>query len=100
MKIWRLRNLTIEGKITIFKAVAISKIIHLASETVLPSSKITQLNKIHKEFIWNHKRPKIIVKSLINNFDKVGLKDVDIPSKTVSLQCSWVKRLFDKNFHE
>ena len=61
---------------------------------------MAQLNKIHKEFIWNHKRPKIKEKSLINNFDKGGLKDVDIPSKIASLQCSWVKRLFDRNFHE
>ena len=51
LKIWRMRNLILEGKITI--------IIHLASVTVLPNSTITQLNKIHKEFIWNHKRPKI-----------------------------------------
>ena len=28
------------------------------------------------------------------------MKDVDIPSKITSLQCSWVKRLFDRNVHE
>ena len=54
-----MRNVTLEGKITIFKTLAISKIIHLASVTVLPNSTMTQLNKIHKEFIWNHKRPEI-----------------------------------------
>ena len=56
LKIWRMRNLTLEGKITIFKTLAISKVIHLASVTVLPNCTITQLNKIHKEFIWNHKK--------------------------------------------
>ena len=79
---------------------AISKIINLASVTVLSNSTITQLNKINREFIWNHKRPKIKGKTLINNFDKGGLRDVDIPSKIASLQFSWVKRLFDGNFHE
>ena len=59
LKVWRMRNLTLEGKITIFKTLPISKIIHLPSVTVLPNSTITQLNKIHKEFIWNHKIPKI-----------------------------------------
>ena len=34
LKIWRMRNLTLEGKIIIFKTLAISKIIHLASVTV------------------------------------------------------------------
>ena len=28
------------------------------------------------------------------------MKYVDIPSKTASLQCSWVKRVFDRNLHE
>ena len=95
-----MRNLTLEGKTTIFKTLAIAKIIHLASVTVLPNSTITQLNKIHKEFIWNHKRPKIKEKTLINNFDTDGLKDVDISSKITNLQCSWVKRLFDRTFHD
>ena len=30
LKLWRIRNLTLEGKITIFKTLAISKIIHLS----------------------------------------------------------------------
>ena len=51
LKIWRVRNLTFEGKIIIFKKLTISKIMHLASVVVLPNSTITQLNKIHKEFI-------------------------------------------------
>ena len=88
MKIWRVRNLTLEGKITIFKTLEISKIIHLASITALPNSTITQLHKIHKEFIWNHKRPKIKEKVPVNHYDKSGSKDVDIPSKITSLQCS------------
>ena len=83
LKILRMINLTLEGKITI-----------------LPNSTMTQLNKILKEFIWNRKKVKIKEKTLISNFDQGGLKDVDIPSKITSLQCSWVKRLFNKNFHE
>ena len=48
---------------------------------------------MHKEFIWNHDKTKIKEETLINNFDKGGLKDVNIPFKITSLQCSWVKRL-------
>lgn len=28
------------------------------------------------------------------------MKDVDIPSEISSLQCSWVKKLFDRNFYK
>ena len=43
LKIWRIRNLTIQGKITIFKTLAI---IHLALVTNAPQVIIDQLNKI------------------------------------------------------
>ena len=33
LKLWKLRNLIIEGRITVFKSVAISKLIHLALVT-------------------------------------------------------------------
>ena len=61
-----MRNLTLDRKITIFKTLAISNIIHLASITILPNSTITQLIK----FTWNYKNPKIKEKTLLNNFNK------------------------------
>ena len=33
-------------------------------------------------------------------FKAMGLNDVDIFFKFVSLQCSWVEKLFDDCFHE
>ena len=58
LKLWRMRNLTLEGKITIFKTLAISKIIHLSRVTNVPTQIIKELNKIQKEFIWNGSIPK------------------------------------------
>ena len=80
-----MRNLNFEGKIAIFKTFAVSKIMFLASVTVLLNSAITKLNKIHKEFIWNHKKSEIKEKTLCNYFDKDDLKDIEIQSKKQSL---------------
>ena len=33
--------------------------------------------------------------SLCNNYDNGGLKNVDISSKIISLQCCWIKKLYD-----
>ena len=68
-----MRNVTLEEKIKILKTLTISKTTLLASVIVLPNSTVTQLNKMHKEFIWNHRKPKNKEKNLINNFDKKGL---------------------------
>ena len=52
------------------------------------------------DFIWKRKNPKIKNSSLCNEFKNGGLKNVDIFSKAVSLQCSWVKGLFDNNIYQ
>ena len=84
LKIWRIRNLTVQGKITIFKTLAISKVIHLALVTNVPQVIIDQLNKIQKDFIWNRKYPKIKHSTLCNTHKNGGLKSVHIPNKLTS----------------
>ena len=101
LKLWKLRNLTIDGRrIVVFKSLAISKLIRLALVTEISTTTINLLTKIQMEFIWKGKNPKIKNSTLCNDYESGGLKNVDIFSKVVSLQCSWIKRLFDNNFHQ
>ena len=75
----------------------------LASVSKKGLTKITKtqmLTKIQMEFIWKGKNSKIKNSTLCNDYENGGLKNVDIFSKVVSLQCSWIKRLFDSNFHQ
>ena len=99
LKIWRIRNLTVQGKITIFKTLAVSKAIHLALVTIIPQVIIDQLKKIQKDFIWNRRHPKIRHSTLCNTHENGGLKSVHIPNKLTRLQCSWIKRLYDATTH-
>ena len=50
LRLWRMRNLSIAGKITVFKTLAISKIVHLALVKVIPNSVILELDEIKKAF--------------------------------------------------
>ena len=95
-----MRNLFLLGKISIFKTLAFSKIIHLTLVTSVPSSTIDLLNKIQKDFLWDKKNAKIKHATLCCDYADGRLKSVDIFSKIGSLQCSWVRRLFDNNFHQ
>ena len=52
------------------------------------------------KFIWKGKNSKIKNSTLYNDYEYSGLKNVDIFSKVLSLQCSWIKKLFDNNFHQ
>ena len=95
----RLRQLTIEGKILIFKTLTILKVAHLVLVKDVPSSTIAQLEKIQKQFIWKNGNPKLKQTTLCDKYEKGGLKNVDIFSKITSLQCSWVKRLYGDSFN-
>ena len=99
LQIWKTRNLTVQGKIAIFKTFAISKVIHLALVTNVPHVIIDQLTKIQRDFIWNRKHPKIRHSTFCNTYKNGGLKSVDITNKLTSLQCSWIKRLYDTTTH-
>ena len=73
LRFWNRKILSLEGKIIIFKTLAISKIVYLAFLTVIPNSLIEELQKIQKTFIWHSSRPKISHKTC-NNFENGGLK--------------------------
>ena len=45
-KLWKQRNLSIEGRIVVCKSLAISKLTHLALLTDIPTSTINLLTKI------------------------------------------------------
>ena len=51
-----MRGLTTEGKIVMFKSLAISKIVHLTLIKALPIFTIEQLNFIKKNFILQGKK--------------------------------------------
>ena len=99
LSIWRWRNLSLSGKITVFKSLAFSKIIFISYLNEVPTTIIKKIEQIQRDFIWNGKKAKIKHTTLINDYEEGGLKDIDIESKFVSLHMCWIKRLYDKNYH-
>ena len=93
LKLWKLRNLTIEGRIVVFKSLAISTLIHLALVTEIPTTTINLLTEIQMELLWRGKIPKIKNSTLCNDYEYGGLKKVDIFSKSCKLTM-----LLDKKF--
>ena len=69
-----MRQLTLEGRITVFKSLALSKVIHLLLITKLHINTIDLLYKIQKNFIWQGKKTKIKYSTLCNGYQKGGKK--------------------------
>ena len=57
---------------------------------------IDQLNTLHKNFIWNNKRPKIKHSTLIADYCE-GVYNIE--NKIATLKIKWVTKLLDSNFH-
>ena len=88
LKLWRMRQLTLEGRITVFKSLAISKVIHLLMITKLHNNTIDIMYKIQKNFIWQGKKAKIKHSTLCNGYENGDLKNVDLRNKITSIQYS------------
>ena len=81
VNICKMGNLSLLGKITIFKTLVFSKIIHLALLTNVPTATIGLLSKIQQELLWEKNKSKIKHDTLCNDYENGGLKSVDIFSK-------------------
>ena len=70
--IWKQRCLTLAGRITIFKTFMMSKALYISTTKKVPGNFLSELEKIHKDFIWENKRPKIKHSTLIADCDGEG----------------------------
>ena len=59
LKLWCMRQITLNGRIKVFKLIAVSKVIHLLLITKLHNNTMDLLHKMQKNFIWQGKKAKI-----------------------------------------
>jgi hypothetical protein len=94
LNIWKRRQLSMQGKVTIIKTLIMSKLVYNFSLLSTPEDIISKIDKILFNFIWN-KRERIKRNTLIANVERGGISMVDTMSKNMSIKASWVKRLIE-----
>jgi len=86
--------LSLEGKITVVKSLALPKLIHVLQVLPLPGKKYTdQINRIFRNFIWKNGRARISSQQLSKGYEHGGLKLTDISTLDCAIKISWIKRL-------
>ena len=68
LKIWKMRNVTLEGKFIVFKILAISKIVFQSSITTVPRHTVNELEKIQRAILWKTSSPKIKNETYWNDY--------------------------------
>ena len=77
INIWSSRDLSIYGKVTVIKSLIISKFVYIVSLLPTPKNIIEELNQLWFKFLWKGV-DKTTRLSVINDYEKGGLKMIDI----------------------
>ena len=94
---WSAKRLTLLGKITIIKSLAISQMVYLLSSLPTSQKTLQDVNTILYDFLWGGKGDKINRTELINNYNKGGLKMIDIRNFNTSLKVKWLQGYLDSD---
>ena len=89
LKFWKMRNLTMYGKVVILKSLIISQFVYVSSVLPFPSKIVSDLNKLIHHFLWNSNRDKVKRTVLLNPVEKGGMNMIHVESKLQSIYLSW-----------
>ena len=89
---WRLRDLTLFGKVLIIKTLAVSQLVFSATCCPVRDETKKQIVKLMYQFLW-HKRDRIKRAALICDFNEGGIRMIDIDSFFDALKAAWITRI-------
>ena len=95
---WSKRSLTIFGRVTVLKCLALSQITHLIIVDSIPPTFLKMIESIIFKFIWNGKTEKIKRVSLMEEYSKGGIKMLDIQRQLFSFRLKWLGRFFSESY--
>ena len=97
IRCWKYRRLTLLGKITVIKSLAVSQLVYLLSPLRSDYRILNEINDLLYTFLWNGKGDKVKRKIMINDLSVGGLKMIDISSFNKSLKTTWINKYLDNN---
>ena len=97
INLWKVRGLSIHGKVTIIKAFSLSKMIYPSSVLPTPPEIIKEFNNLVFQFLWNGK-DKVTRRSTYAPYDSGGIRMVDYENMIKALRLSWLKKIVDDSY--
>jgi exonuclease III len=95
LRIWLRRDLSLKGKITILKSLALSQLIYTTSMIPIPQWVIKEANTLFYNFLWNHKPERINRATMQKPIGQGGLKMINIELMNQMLKIKWLQRISD-----
>ena len=95
LTIWKMRDLSIIGRNTILKSLAIPKIIYPLTSLYVPQDLTNQIQKEIMDYTWYNKTPKVKRSVMYQPIQNGGLKITDFALQCISIKLSWIKRILN-----
>ena len=93
-KVWSKRKLTLFGRITIIKSLALAKFVHLFLALPNPPGELMKkLDKIFYKFLWNSGPDRIKRNIIIKDVTAGGLRMINTKTFIKALHISWLRRV-------
>jgi hypothetical protein len=91
---WKQRKLSIFGKVTIIKTLALPKLTYRFSLLYVPENIIKRVKKVCFGFLW-YNRERVKRSVMYNKLNEGGVNMVDIDSHIHALRAAWVTRFIN-----
>ena len=92
---WSHLKLTLLGKITIIKSLALSKLNYCISTMEIPEYFTTTAQNEINNFLWGGKPPRIKFQTAIADIPDGGLRHTNIHAYIIAQKAAWAKKLLD-----
>ena len=97
LRIWRQRDLSLRGKVTILRSLALSQLLYPMSLLECPFWAMEETNRLFFQFLWSGKPDRVKRSVVIRDIQNAGLKMVDIDSMARALKSRWACKLYFEN---
>lgn len=90
LNLWKMRNLTLIGRIQIIKTFIISQFLFACSVISIPDGYVNQINSMIYRFVWNGGSDKIKRSTLVSTYENGGLNAPDIRKMIEVARIKWI----------
>ena len=97
LNLWKCRPLTVFGKTTIVKTLALPKILYVTSLIDILSDFTKKVKGLILDFLWSGRKPKVKYTAIVENKYNGGLEFPDIQTKVETQHIMCIKRLIEQN---
>ena len=95
LNMWNSRGLSLKGRVTILKSLALPKLLYPMSVLPIPAAVVNIVDNMIIDFIWNKGKPKIKKDVIVQSIEHGGIKVPRFATMVEANRISWIKRLMD-----